>query len=360
MVLKLNSHQQVLWRSPETMQIGLGDSQVTLQNVTSGQERFIDALSVGIANNQVDAVAKQSKLPAEQARELLSRLQPLLLQPAPPLTLPKRFAPKPGEPDFEPTAPAQAFTEVIRASLNHQVEAQLVMNERALRVVHIDSLDKTGLLLLDGLAAAGVGTVVTHDSELVGATDLGPDGFPTGLAGHTRFDAASLILEASQTSTRLVRGEKLKDRQLDRVDLAVLVGQQVLNPKRYSRWVNRQVPHLSLIFTTDGLEVSPVVTSGKTACLYCQHLWAQQRDSDWPVISAQLLTSSLVFDDVSSRLLGCGLVLQNALWSLDSVGGFRGSRTEVTGFVYSQKTGQLTLEKWKPHKDCACQLVLGL
>ena len=240
------------------MQIGLGQNQVTLEQVTGGQERFIDALTVGIANNQVEAVAKHSQLPYQQAKELLEKLQPMLLQPTPPTTLPKRFAPKPGDPDFTVVQPTHALAEVIRAGLTYQTEAHLVLAERALRVVHLDSLDKVGLLLLDGLAAAGVGTVVTHDAAAISQEDIGTDGYPAGLLGHSRVEAANLILEASQTTTRLVRGEKLKDRQLDRVDAAILVGQQVLNPQTYSRWINRQVPHLSLVFTTDGLALPGV------------------------------------------------------------------------------------------------------
>lgn len=342
------------------MQIGLGQNQVTLEQVTGGQERFIDALTVGIANNQVEAVAKHSQLPYQQAKELLEKLQPMLLQPTPPTTLPKRFAPKPGDPDFTVVQPTHALAEVIRAGLTYQTEAHLVLAERALRVVHLDSLDKVGLLLLDGLAAAGVGTVVTHDAAVISQEDIGTDGYPAGLLGHSRVEAANLILEASQTTTRLVRGEKLKDRQLDRVDAAILVGQQVLNPKTYSRWINRQVPHLSLVFTTDGLAVSPVVTSGKTACLYCQHLWQQQQDQAWPVISAQLMTSRMVFDDVANRLLGCGLALQNALWALDAIGGFRNPSGSNQGFNYNLGLGKLSVETWKPHPDCSCQLVLGL
>jgi hypothetical protein len=359
MVLKLNSHHQIIWRSPETMQIGLGRSSVTLPNLSNEQERFIDALGVGIANNQVDAVAKQNKLPSEQAHELLLKLQPLLLQAPPPATLPKRFAPKPGEPDFEPKSASQGFAEIIRASLIHQTDAELVLRERSLRVVHVENLDKIGLLLLDGLAAAGVGTVVTHDGEDVGASDIGTDGYPAGLLGYSRFDAANLIVESSQTETRLVRGESLKARQLDRVDTAILAGQQVLNPKSYSRWISRQVPHLSLIFDTDGFVVSPLVRAGKTACLYCKHLWQQTRDPDWPVISAQLLTSKQTFDDVATRLVGCGLALQNALWTIDAIGGFR-TAGGSQGYRYDLATGEVRTEPWQPHPDCACQLVLGL
>ena len=60
------------------MQIGLGQNRVTLEQVTGGQERFIDALTVGIANNQVEAVAKHSQLPYQQAKELLEKLQPII------------------------------------------------------------------------------------------------------------------------------------------------------------------------------------------------------------------------------------------------------------------------------------------
>ena len=68
MVLKINPQQQAVWRSPQSMQIGLGDNRVILDELTPAQEKLIAALFLGIADNQLEAIANQSKLDLASAK----------------------------------------------------------------------------------------------------------------------------------------------------------------------------------------------------------------------------------------------------------------------------------------------------
>ena len=348
MVLKLNPNHQLLWHSPSTLQIGTDARSVVLPQLSAEQERFIDALYFGVAPNQLAAVAKQAKLPAQQAKVLLEQLEPLLQKHAN------------GKSDFDlaglPPDPAQPqFAETIWASLKHSTGGQAVMTERHKRVVQIDQLDASGLLAMLALAGAGVGTLVTLDQSVVTAADTGPNGYPEGLIGHQRVTAAHLILQATWPASRLVSARDLKPSQIDTVDSVLFLAQQVIDPKRYGPWAARGIPHQTLVFDATGVELSPVLVPGKTACLNCQHLNKRQNQPHWGVVSSQLLTSSLRFDHTANKLIGVGLAVQVLLGWLDQIGGF-GKATD-TGFRYQLDTGELEQLAWQRHAECSCALV---
>ena len=348
MVLKLNPNHQLLWHNPSTLQIGTDARSVVLPQLSAEQERFIDALYFGIAPNQLAAVAKQARLPAQQAQQLLEQLKPLLQKPSDDqhgLGL-AAFPEDPSQPQF---------AETVWASLQHSTSGQAVLNQRAKRVVQIDRLDASGLLAMLALAAAGVGTLVALDQEVVSAADTGPNGYPEGLIGHPRITAATLILQATWPASRLVSGSQLRPNQLDTADAVLFLAQQVIDPKRYGPWAARGIPHQTLIFDANGVEVSPVLLPGKTACLNCQHLHRSQNQEHWGVVSSQLLTSSLRFDHTSNRFIGIGLAVQVLLGWLDEIGGF--DCADSHGFRYNCQTAELERVEWQRNQACSCALV---
>lgn len=348
MALKLNPHHQLLWHSPSTLQIGTDSRSVVLPQLTAEQERFIDALYFGIAPNQLAALTKQIKLPAQQAQQLLDQLRPLLQQPTDDTCA---F----GLPGLPPDPAQPQYPETVWASLQHSVNGQAVLNQRAKRVVQLDKLDSTGLLAMLALAAAGVGTLVSLDHGVVTQADTGPNGYPEGLIGHSRTSAASLILQATWPASRLVATNQLRPSQLDSLDAVLFLAQQVIDPKRYGPWAARGIAHQTLIFDATGVEVSPVLRPGTTACLNCQHLHRGQNQQHWAVVSSQLLTSSLRFDHTANRFIGIGLAVQVLIGWLDELGGF-GSHADH-GFRYTSQDGQLEQVAWHRNQACPCQLV---
>jgi len=348
MVLKLNPNHQLLWHNPSTLQIGTDARSVVLPQLSAEQERFIDALYFGIAPNQLAAVAKQAKLPAQQAQQLLEQLRPLLQKPT---DDPQGF----GLAGLPPDATQPQFAETIWASLRHSTSGQAVLLQRAKRVVQIDRLDSAGLLAMLALAASGVGTLVSLDQGVVAAADTGPNGYPEGLLGHSRTTAASLILQATWPASRLLTTNQIKPNQLDSLDAVLFLAQQVIDPKRYAPWASRGIPHQTLIFDANGVEVSPVLIPGKTACLNCQHLHRGENQQHWGVVSSQLLTSSLRFDHTANKFMGIGLAVQVLLAWLDEIGGF-GSMAP-NGFRYNCHTSELEQVEWHRNQACACALV---
>jgi hypothetical protein len=201
-----------------------------------------------------------------------------------------------------------------------------------------------------------VGTIVSHDTGVVTQFDVGTNGFPQGLLGHARIDALRLMVEASVAS-RVVSGSKLREVQLAGIDAAVVIGQQVIDPKRYSIWLSRGVNHLAIRFEATAIEVSPLIVLGKTACLHCQQLWLQERDPDWAVMNSQLQTSVVRFDSVANRLIACGLAAQTILAALDAEAGYDSEPNELCGFRFEQQPRNIEQVSWPIHTDCSCSLV---
>ncbi len=338
------------------MQIGLGPDHVILEDLTPAQEKLIAALYSGIADNQVEAIANQSKLDLPTARDLVEKIRPLMQRPevaeARPVRSNSNRANLQQSEPFNDSAAASAFSEIIRASLVHGRDGQAVLLERGRRAVHVDELTKTGLLVTLGLAAAGVGAVITHDSSRVTQRDIGNTGYAQGLLGQSRLGAAEWLLRGAPNRIQLVPGSKLDPKQLDNLDCAVIIAHQAIQPRLYARWMNRQVPHIAVVFDSTGVSVSPMITPGLTPCLYCLEQQRSDRDTGWPVLASQLLTSELRFDDSASQLFAAGIVLKKILQSIDSGPGC--GEPDETGYRFQASDGSVTALQWPRHDSCSC------
>lgn len=341
MTVKLNPHQPFLWRTPFDAQVGVGKKQVRINQVSAGHERFIDALYLGIAPNQVEAVAKQSKLAVEQAKKLIEQLEPLML---------RRIA-EPGQVNLLDVD--RAMAEIVRASLNHASDGELVLTERSKRTVFIEKLDATGLLLLNALAAAGVGRVITTDNSAVLNRDIGSSGYPIAFLGKKRIVAAQMMLNASHSTITLVPPGRLRQKTLSQTDLAFFTTQQTFQAAQYERWFDFKAAQLAVNFNSDGAWISGVMRIGDTPCLECFEISAKLADSSWPVLGLQLITSGLRFDDESTRLLAVGLAVQEILAELDAIASF-GNRSSHRGFMVDREAGHVDEVSWARQPQCRC------
>ena len=146
MVLRINPNQPALWRDPKRMQLGVGNDQLVLKNLSKAQEQLIGLLYRGIADESLPEMNRHLGLSEHEANEVLDQVGPLLLrQPNQNLV----------EPELSSEYIASAFSEIIRASLVHGVDGQQILSARSKRSVHIEDLSKPGLAVALGLAAAG-------------------------------------------------------------------------------------------------------------------------------------------------------------------------------------------------------------
>jgi hypothetical protein len=347
-MLRINPHQSALWRDLNSLQIGSGNQRVIFNSLSPAQERLIAALYRGIADKQLPRLMDDLGVESIEGQSLVEALEPLLLRDTAPMK----------EPLSEEFV-AGAFAEIIRASLLHSADGATVLMERKFRTVHVDDLSGAGLALTLGLASAGIGRVVSHDQSKVEPRDLGPTGYPSQLLGKPKIEAVKALLASSPNQMAMVAGHKLSERNLESIDCAALIGQQVIEPRRYVQWLNRDVPHVALTFEVDHASVSPLIVPGRGACLFCLEEARINHDSSWPVVASQLVTSKDRLDDSASRLFCAGLAIQKILAQLDDAGDFKQTAKELVGYQLNLFTGAITEFSWPEHEACSCRLTSG-
>ena len=343
MVKRINPNQEALWRSPFELQLGTGSKPVLLKKLSPAQERLIAALYKGVADQQLPLIQNQLALSEAETDEVLSQLGPVLLAERPK-----------SKTELSAEFVAAAFSEIIRASLLHSVDGESVLIARAARAVHLEDISRTGLVIAQGLAAAGVGHLISHDGGQVTDADLGPTGYPSQLLGRPRVDALRALLAASPNKAVVSTGSKLLEKQLQKMDCAVLISHQAMEPRRYAPWVSRDVPHIAVSFDSQFASVSPLIIPGQTACLFCLEIMRTEQDAQWPVLASQLIASQKKFDDSASQLFTAGIVIQKILARLDRVSGFELAEENLTGYRLNLKSGEITEFVWPQHASCDC------
>lgn len=350
MVIRINPHQQAIWRDPHTLQVGLGTNNQVLKRLSAAQEKLIAALYQGIADQHFESFSQSLGVSAQDAGDLLERLSPLLEKQEPSKrvieNLPAEFV-------------ESAFAEIVRASLQTGHNGEQVLIERRLRKISIDNLGGAGLSLALGLASAGIGQIFSADNSKVEPGDIGPTKFPTQLLGHSKLNALNLLLAASPNQLK-VHAMTLKEHQLDQIDCAVLVGHQVIEPRLYAGWMNRDVPHLAITSGAASVSVSPIILPGQTPCLFCLENFRATADPSWAAVASQLVGRKHRFDDSTAQFFSAGLALQKILQLIDSVSGFGDAFENRSGYELQRETGELTELRWPIAPSCSCQLTSGL
>ena len=78
MVLKVRKGVPLVWRSPSSLQFGVDEPLVVLDEVDAGTERMVAALVGGISSTGFDMMARGAGVSTDAAAELLTQLEPVL------------------------------------------------------------------------------------------------------------------------------------------------------------------------------------------------------------------------------------------------------------------------------------------
>lgn len=345
---RINKAQPAIWRDPNTIQIGLDKNNVVIEELTLAQQQIIAALYSGVVDGQQEVLDETFKTATGTTNQLIAKLSSVLEGPQ---TVSNAFG------EWQQIA----FAEIARAALDYEVNPEMVLAERWHRVVHIDQLDKSGVLIAKGLLASGVGTVVTHDDGRILNTDLGELGFSKDLAGQSRFEAVGSELQKlalpEAKSQRLINLNYKPSKDL-KISFAVTSGHLATRPITYIRWLNRDVPHINITFDLYEAQISPIVIPGKTPCLNCLAEYKVDDDSAWPAIASQLIDLPRTRGDNSSLLSSAGLALRSILRHLDESAGFKVLADEKDeykdGYRIEYASGNVCRTRYKFHKLCKC------
>jgi len=224
MVIRLNPQYPVVWRTPDSLQIGIDRPLTVVSHVSTSLERVVNLLRVGLPRGSIGMMGREVGATDDELAALLQALRPALIAT--------------GEDRIDeagsPTEPAPAS-----AAAPHTL-------------VCVDGVGPTA----DGIArsVAGLGIPVRAASPF--------DSF----SGESSDDTTQRHYSA----------------------VAVLVGHYAFDPRRHGRWLRRDIPHLPVLFGDSDVHIGPFVEPGAGPCLYCVELHRIDLDPAWPAIAYQL------------------------------------------------------------------------
>ena len=325
MATQINPALARLWIANNTRQYGYRNF-TQLTQLQEDQLRVLDYLEQGLTKNQIGNLDQIAKVSTNRSQELLARISPVLWQSSETLST---------------SEIEQRFAEISRIFLQGADPVE-ILRLRLSKKIYVEKLDATGFTICKALDLAGIGKLISFDQKRIQLSDVGPLSFTKAQLGLPRVKAAqSLIGKKLEFHSRI-------SKSLDEISLAVILANDVVDPNSYQRWLARDIPHFAICFDEEGVEVSPLVIPGKTACLGCQELSRLQQIENWPVIAPQLLALERDLADAPMLLFASGIAVNNILNFVDS--------GEVTSEAFRlNRSGELACFTPK-NISCGCRL----
>lgn len=294
MVHQINPALARLWIADNARQYGYKKA-LTVSELSEPQQRLLDYFELGLTSSQHSNLPRLAKASQETVSDLESRLQSVLWQ--------------------SPTGISRSdvesrFAEIARVLLQG-LDPEEVKKLRKSKSVFIEKLDATGLTIAKALALAGVGKQLSLDQIRVSSQDVSQLGYLAAQLGLPRVRAAQALIGTDLQMHSRISGS------FDAVSLAVLITTDIVNPASYQIWQARDIPHLSIVFDEEGVEVSPLIEPGKTSCLACYEKHRIETEPNWPVIAPQLLALDRTLADSALLLFASGVAVNQMLNFID-------------------------------------------
>lgn len=294
MVHQINPALARLWIADNARQYGYKKA-LTVSELSEPQQRLLDYFELGLTSSQHSNLPRLAKASEQTVSDLESRLQSVLWQ--------------------SPTGISRSdvesrFAEIARVLLQG-LDPEEVKKLRKSKSVFIETLDATGLTIAKALALAGIGKQLSLDQIRVSSQDVSQLGYLAAQLGLPRVRAAQALIGTDLQMHSRISGS------FDAVSLAVLITTDIVNPASYQIWQARDIPHLSIVFDEEGVEVSPLIEPGKTSCLACYEKHRIETEPNWPVIAPQLLALDRTLADSALLLFASGVAVNQILNFID-------------------------------------------
>lgn len=294
MATQLNPALARLWIADNARQYGYRQA-LQIKDLTEPQQRLLDFFELGITSAQRRDLPSLAKTDNSEITKLEKRLQPALWS---------------SSTGIEPAEVEKRFSEIARMLLQGSDPTEIRARRKA-SSIFIEALDATGLTIAKALSLAGIGKQISLDQKRVASSDISELGYLPAQLGLSRVRAANALV-----GTDLQLHSRLSS-SFDQISIAILIATDIVNPASYQIWLARDVPHLSIVFDEEGVEVSPLVVPGKTSCLSCYEKYRLENLANWPVIAPQLLALERSLADSAMLLFASGVVVNQVLNYLD-------------------------------------------
>jgi len=341
---RLNAATVVLWRSPEVVQLELGERRITVSNV---EPEHVAALlprrSAVHTRQRLGKVDLTSDRPIDRARplhgttlELAEQLHRagFLTRPVPRLSSPEQL-------------PAYLNADLGALIGRYGDGAYELLARRRQAAVAVHGTSRITATIAATLASAGVGHVQLVDGGEVAAADACPGGLGHADEG-ARFGIAGVA--AIRRSSPDVDTAPIGNGRL--ADLVILTDPAPVEPSVRDSLHLDGLPHLSSTVHGSRAVIGPLVLPGRTSCLRCADLHRCDRDPAWPALAVQLAARlrQRTFSDVALCVAAAGVTAGQALGYLD------GQRPETLGGTVEWQLPDWRLRRrtWPPHHECDC------
>jgi hypothetical protein len=305
MILRLDPRRPIVWRTPNSLQIGVDPALAMLFDVSVGESRVIDALVTGVTRSGLDMLAYRAAVSPAQVERLLSSLTAALL---------------PSSPDAV-SPPTHSLA----------VRGHGIGTDRIVGVLLEEGHRVTSALASEGVsfinrAGAGRGSVSGSGSG---------NGAGSG-NGRTR------------RRVRPAAGAAAADPG-EQPFAAILVSTHVVDPHEHLRWLRRDIRHLPVIFGEAGVTIGPLVIAGTSACLSCVEQQRTRVDSSRPAIMAQLWGTAAAAETTSWATEAAVEVVRMLRASI------RNPNHAAFSVRLDTQTGERRLRVWRATDECGCR-----
>lgn len=290
MVHQINPALARLWIADNARQYGYKKA-LTVNELGEPQQRLLDYFELGLTSSQHTNLARIAKASDETISNLESRLQTVLWQ---------------SQTGISTADVENRFAEIARILLQG-LDPEEVKKLRKSKSVFIETLDATGLTIAKALALAGIGKQLSMDQVRVSRQDVSQLGYLSAQLGLPRVRAAQALIGTDLQMHSRISGS------FDAVSIAVLITNDIVNPASYQTWQARDIPHISIVFDEEGVEISPLIEPGKTSCLACYEKHRIETAPNWPVIAPQLLALERTLADSALLLFASGVAVNEIL-----------------------------------------------
>lgn len=337
MVRKINPGLKRLWRDPNTLQFGYQPGYI-LKDLSPGAERLIGLLEIGVPENQIENLPKITNSSKAEVDNILNRLAPILISGGTKVKLSAEEIDR-------------KFSELIRIALVSSTNPEAVLQQRRKTNVFVSDLSRAGLVLVQALVATGIGKIFTADAKHVTMPDTQLLGHPKTALGITRSSSAKQVIHGE---SKIELHTKLSDPAYEETHFAILIDHEVVSPASYQIWLSRDVPHLSIVFNERGVQISPVIVPGQSACLGCAGIEKIELDPSWLAIAPQLAEHPRNLADTQSLLFAAAVATSAALSVCD--GRFiAGDNTSNLGYEFNHSTGEISGFQHSG-RNCGCRI----
>jgi hypothetical protein len=338
-MVRLKDGFTVLWREQGAVQIGTDPRcGVVLQGLSDDEQALLDLLPDHPLLDDLVRAGRGRQIGEQRVRDLVTTLVEagVLL----PDGVGRMDRPGPRHP-----AAGRIADVAYWARLRHDGDGRAVLERRSTQCVGVLGVDRLGMLVASGLAAAGVGTVLLSDPAPVLPADVAPGAFAPADVGRPREEAGAAALRAA------VAGVRTSARGAARPDVCVLVEHGVASPVLARPLVQEDLVHLSVVVRDVDVVVGPLVAPGHGPCLRCLDLHRCDADERWPAIATQVAACPAPGVETLVGMLAAALAVGQVLAHLDGRWPVvRSGTLEVTAVEAVPR-----LRIWASHPDCGCR-----